>query len=59
MNIKCESIEGRREPHAEPVALDNKIEIVKPEEKILTGKKVKIKITNGQIIEGELLEEEE
>jgi len=42
------------------VALDNKIEIVKPEEKILTGKKkVKIKITNGQIIEGELLEKGE
>ena len=38
-SIKCESIEGRREPHAEPVALDNKIEIVKPEEKTLTGKK--------------------
>ena len=31
-SIKCESIESRREPHAEPVCLDGKIEIIKPDE---------------------------
>ena len=31
-SIKCESIEGRRESHAEPVCLDGEIEIIKPEE---------------------------
>jgi hypothetical protein len=30
-SIKCESIEGRREPHAEPVCLDGKIEIISEE----------------------------
>ena len=29
-SIKCESYEGRRKPHAEPVCLDGKIEIIKP-----------------------------
>ena len=52
-SIKCESIEGRRESHAEPVCLDSEIEIIKPEE---TNKKVKIKLTDGQILEGELVE---
>ena len=51
--IKCESYEGRREPHAEPVCLGGKIEIIKPKEK--SGRIVKIKVADGQILEGELL----
>jgi len=30
-SIKCESIEGRREPHAEPVCIDGEIEIISEE----------------------------
>jgi len=29
-SIKCESIEGRRTPHSEPVCLDGKLEIINP-----------------------------
>jgi hypothetical protein len=54
-NIKCENIEGRRDPHQEPVCLDGKLEIIKPDEKP-AGKKVKIRIDGGQIIEGEIVE---
>jgi hypothetical protein len=52
-SIKCTSIEGRREPHADPVCLDGKLEII-PEEK--SGKKVKIKLSDNQIVEGEIIE---
>jgi len=51
--IKCESIEGRRSPHSEPICLDGKLEIIKPEE---VGKKVKIRLANDQIFEGYLEE---
>jgi len=52
-SIKCESIERKREPHAEPVALDGTIEII-PE--ISQGKIVKIKVADGQIITGEIVD---
>ena len=50
-SIECESIEGRRSPHAEPVALDGGITITKPK-----SKKVKFRTSDGQILEGELIE---
>lgn len=33
-SIKCESIEGRRENHAEPIYLDGKLEIKEPEDNV-------------------------
>jgi hypothetical protein len=51
---KCESIEGIREPHAEPCFLGG-IEIIKPDEP-QAGKKVRIKIEGGQELEGTLIE---
>ena len=50
-SIECESIEGRRETHAEPVALDGGITITKPK-----SKKVKFRTSDGQVLEGELIE---
>ena len=52
-SIKCTSIEGRREPHAEPVCLEGKLEIISESK----GKKVKIKLSNDQIVEGEIVED--
>jgi hypothetical protein len=52
-SIKCESIEGKRTLHSEPVCLSGKLEIIS-EPKV--GKIVKIKIGSGQIIEGEIVE---
>ena len=53
-SIKCESIEGRRNPHAEPVCLDGKIEFIKEEddeiEKAIKLLEEKGKIKNGKII---------
>ena len=46
-SMKCESYEGKRTPHAEPVYLDGKIEIIKPQEEPKTGKIVKIKVKDG------------
>ena len=54
-SIKCESIEGRRMPHSEPVCLDGKLEIISPEKP--AGKKVKIKLADNQIVEGTLIED--
>ena len=39
-NIKCESIEGRKTPHADPVCLEGTLVIIKP--KISTSKKEKL-----------------
>lgn len=56
--IKCESIRGAGEPLSEPVCLGGKLEIVKPKEvKSTTGRKIKIKVLDGQILEGEIIEE--
>jgi len=40
-SITCESIEGRRQPHAKPVCLDGKLTIVSPESETIevNGKK--------------------
>ena len=54
-SIRCVSIEARRDNHQEPVCLDGKLEII-PKEKPETGKKVKIKVADGQIIEGEIID---
>ena len=44
-SIKCLSIKARREVYSEPVCLDGKLEIKKPEEELnLSGKKVAVKI---------------
>ena len=50
-SIECESIESERNPHAEPVALDGGITITKPK-----SKKVKFRTSDGQVLEGELIE---
>ena len=52
--MKCESYQGRRNSHAEPITLDGKIEIVKQTSNL--NKRVKIKVADGQIIEGEIVE---
>jgi len=43
-SIKCESIKGRRELHAEPICLNGELEIIKPAEESLIGKEVEVKI---------------
>ena len=53
-SIKCTSIKARREKHQEPICLDGSLEI-KKEATIEKGKKVKIKVASGQIIEGEIV----
>jgi len=52
-SIKCLSIKARRDKYQEPICLDGKLEF-KTENKI--GKRVKIKIDGGQILEGEVIE---
>ena len=54
-SIKCLSYKAKREKHQDPICLEGKLEL-KTEEKP-AGKKVKIKIDGGQIIEGTLLED--
>ena len=50
--------EGRREPHAEPVSLAGVYDYnYKKDEPKLAGKKVKIKVASGQILEGEIVED--
>jgi len=55
-SIRCVSIKARRDNHQEPVCLDGKLEII-PKEKPETGKKVKIRVADGHIIEGEIIEQ--
>ena len=50
--------EGRREPHAEPVSLAGVYDYdYKKDEPKPAGKKVKIKVASGQILEGEIVED--
>ena len=53
-DIKCRSIEGKREPHNEPICLEGQIMYIK-ELKAEIGKKVKIKLDTNQIVEGEII----
>ena len=55
-SMKCESYEGRRQPHSEPICLDGRIEIIKPEEP-KSGKTVKIKVKDGSVLESEIVED--
>ena len=50
--IKCISIKAKREKHQEPICLDRKLEF-KTEGKV--GKKVRVKLSGGEVIEGELV----
>jgi len=52
-SIKCVSIKARRSIHKEPICLDGKIEYKTPAFK---GRKIKIRLTEGQIVEGEVVE---
>ena len=52
-NIKCKSIQGRRE-HSKHFVLDGGIEIMK--EEVPAAKRVRIKVAGGQIIEGEIVD---
>jgi len=54
-NIKCKSIQGRRE-HSKHFVLDGGIEIIK-EEEVPAAKRVRIKVAGGQIIEGEIIDD--
>ena len=53
-SISCLSIKAKREKHQEPVCLDGKLEIrsEKP-----AGKRVKIKLSGGDVVEGEIVED--
>ena len=51
-SIKCLSIKAKRAKHQEPICLDGRLEY--KNEKV--DKIVKIKISGGQIIEGEIVE---
>ena len=52
-SIKCFSIKAKREIHKEPICLDGKLEY-KTQEK--PKGKIKIRLAEGQIVEGELIE---
>ncbi len=54
-SIKCFSIKAKREVHSEPICLDGKLEIKKSNEET-AGKKVRIKVADGQILEGEIVD---
>ena len=51
-SIKCVSIKAKREKYQEPICLDGKLEF-KTEGNI--GKKVKVKLLGGEVVEGELV----
>jgi hypothetical protein len=57
--MKCESYEGRRTPHAEPVCLDGKIEIIKetPAKESMLNKEVEVKI-DGRTYKARITEED-
>ena len=51
-SIKCVSIKAKREKYKEPICLDGKLEF-KTEGNI--GKKVKVKLLGGEVVDGELV----
>ena len=53
-SIKCESIEGRKDPHAEPVCLDGEIEFIKTEDKEVL-KAIKLLDKKGKLKDGKIL----
>lgn len=53
-SIKCESIEGRRTPHAKPVCLDGKLEIVKSEDEDVLNA-IKLLEEKGKLKDGKIL----
>ena len=55
-SIKCLSIKARRDTHQEPICLGGKLEIIK-EAQTEGGKKIKIRLSNNQIVEGFIVED--
>jgi len=53
-SIKCFSIKAKKEIYQEPICLEGKLEIISKEK--TPGKKIKIRLSEGQIVEGEIVD---